>query len=644
MVPWWALPVTLALTFAVARPSGPVNPARAILTRNAGVGSVAIFSTIIAVRTIGQGREGVVDPTSTLRSLTEALVVLSLIMAPQARTPREHRVWLTVTTGVLVAAAAGAKTGGVGALLVVAWVVVLIAIAKVQTTAAYADGAVAAEVVGAPRRGRPGGFTQLDELGPVIATLVAGALVFFLLPTGLGGGDLARVLARHVQESSLVLADRETVGVDTEGFGDLSLLVRGQLPDTPLIKVPLTSPSLWRGTFFRTYTGTSWENVGESQTILDGPSAGLTPIADDPLPAGGKIRRDKVEVEPGAQGGLVWAPGVPTHLSGPAADVRKIIRGAQNVRVLSGGLLRSYTVTSVVAPLSSRRLETASGPDPVNPAWTALPVELPTEVSTLARQITSGVTSRYQKVVALEHYLREHETYTLNAPVPPAGKDAVDDFLFHTHVGFCELFASAEAVMLRTLGIPTRLVSGLAYGVQEGSQRLYTAANAHAWVEVYYPGIGWSPADPTAGVVLAPGPPTSDSLFARAFAAVASALPGGRLSLAVLGAVVLVILGWAVRSLLRGEGLLWPGRRRHAKGDLPGPVLAAYLRVTENRHGPPPRAVAETARQYLARVGGDARMDVAVLALEQELYGDGPPTDAEILAAVEALEGLLPAK
>ena len=106
MVPWWALPITLALTVAVSQPTGPVDPKRAILTRNAGVASVAVFSTIIAMRTISQGREGIVDPTSTLRSLSEALVVLSLIMAPQARTPREHRVWLTVTTGVLVAAAA----------------------------------------------------------------------------------------------------------------------------------------------------------------------------------------------------------------------------------------------------------------------------------------------------------------------------------------------------------------------------------------------------------------------------------------------------------------------------------------------------------------------------------------------------------
>jgi hypothetical protein len=642
MVPWWALPVTLALTFAVVRPSGPVNPARAVLTRNAGVGSVAVFSTIIAIRTIGQGREGIVDPTSTLRSLTEALVVLSLLMAPQARTPREHRVWLTVTTGVLVAAAAGATTAGVGVLLVAAWVVVLIAIAKVQTTAAYSDGAVAAEVVGVPRRRSTEGFTQLGELGPVVATLVSGALVFFLLPAGLGGGDLARVIARHVQESSFVLADRQDVGVDTEGFGDLSLLVRGELPDTPLLEVPLSSPPLWRGTFFRTYTGSSWENVGSFQTVVNGPSAAVPRIPDDPLPVDGTTRRDRVEIEPGAQGGLIWAPGVPTHLSGPAAEVRKVVRTAQNVRVFSSSLFTGYTVTSVVPQTSPQRLQSAKGADPVNPAWTELPSELPAEVATLAHQITAGTTNRYQEVVALEQYLRTHETYTLDAPVPPSGKDAVDDFLFHTHLGFCELFASAEAVMLRTLGVPTRVVSGLAYGQQDGSQRLYTASNAHAWVEVYYPGVGWAPADPTAGVPIAPGPSNGDSLFGRAFSAVASALPGGRLSLAVIGAIVLVIVGWVVRGLMSGDGLSLPGRRRRVKGSPPGPVLAAYLRVTEDRHGPPPRASAETARQYLARVGiANDGMEVAVLALEQELYGEAPPTDDEIGAAIAALETLV---
>ncbi|HVY10482.1 MAG TPA: transglutaminase domain-containing protein [Mycobacteriales bacterium] len=643
MVPWWALPLTLALTVAVSRPNGPVDPRRAILTRNAGVASVALFSTIIAVRTISRGREGIIDPTATLRSLSEALVVLSLIMAPQARTPREHRVWLTVTTGVLVAAAAGAKNVSTGAMLVVAWVVALIAIAKVQTTAAYANGAVSAQVVGVPRRDGPRMFRQLDQLGPVASTLIAGAIVFFLLPTGLGGGDLARALVSHVQQANLALADRQQVGVDTQGFGDLSLLVRGSLPDTPLLRVSNDAPPLWRGTFFRTYTGTSWVNPSGAPAAVDGPSAAVPKIADDPPPKGGTTRRDAVSIEPGAAGGLIWSPGVPTHLKASGNQVRKIVRGPANVRVFENPAapLTSYTVTSVVAPTGPSILEAASGDDPADAVWTALPAEVPTEVSDLAHRITAGAGNRYQQVTAIEKYLLANETYTLNAPIAPRGVDAVDDFLFRTHQGFCELFASAETVMLRTLGVPARLVSGLAYGVKEGSSRLYTEQNAHAWVEVYYPGIGWSPVDPTAGAQLADTAGSGESLFSRAFNAAASALPGGRLSLAVLGAAVLVLVGWIVRSMMGGVGLPWPGRRRLA-GTPPGPVLAAYLRVTRDRHGPPPRALAETPRQYLQRVGGETPgMGTAVLALEQELYGEGPPDDASVHTAVDALESLV---
>jgi transglutaminase-like putative cysteine protease len=486
-------------------------------------------------------------------------------------------------------------------------------------------------------------FRQLDQLGPVASTLIAGAIVFFLLPTGLGGGDLARALVSHVQQANLALADRQQVGVDTQGFGDLSLLVRGSLPDTPLLRVSNDAPPLWRGTFFRTYTGTSWVNPSGAPAAVDGPSAAVPKIADDPPPKGGTTRRDAVSIEPGAAGGLIWSPGVPTHLKASGNQVRKIVRGPANVRVFENPAapLTSYTVTSVVAPTGPSILEAASGDDPADAVWTALPAEVPTEVSDLAHRITAGAGNRYQQVTAIEKYLLANETYTLNAPIAPRGVDAVDDFLFRTHQGFCELFASAETVMLRTLGVPARLVSGLAYGVKEGSSRLYTEQNAHAWVEVYYPGIGWSPVDPTAGAQLADTAGSGESLFSRAFNAAASALPGGRLSLAVLGAAVLVLVGWIVRSMMGGVGLPWPGRRRLA-GTPPGPVLAAYLRVTRDRHGPPPRALAETPRQYLQRVGGETPgMGTAVLALEQELYGEGPPDDASVHTAVDALESLV---
>ncbi|HWC34079.1 MAG TPA: transglutaminase domain-containing protein [Mycobacteriales bacterium] len=644
MVPWWALPFTLALTVAVSQPHGPVNQLRARLSRGAGVASVTVFATIIALRSVSEGRQGLIDPTSTLRSLTEALVALSLIMAPSARTPREHRVWLTVTTGVLVAAAAGSRTFSAGALTALSWVVLLVATNRVQVTDAYANGAVPGVIVGMPSKERVSLLGRADTLIPIVATLVAGAVVFLVIPAGLGGGDLARRIARQAEQSGLSLTDRDQVGVDTQGFGDLSLLVRGSLPNTPLLRVPGNSPVLWRGTFYRVYTGTSWDNSTRGQVPLPpipGPTAAVPTIPDDPLPTHGATLTEHVDVEANAD--LIWAPGVPIGLSGEPGQVRAVVRGDDNVRVYSDPGLRmtSYTVKAVVPPTDPATLQEARGTDPAGDTWTSLPASVPDEVSALAHQVTAGAQNRYQIVTDIENYLRAHERYSLNTPVPARGEDAVDQFLFHSHVGFCELFASAEAVMLRTLGIPARVVSGLAYGVPDGSSRLYTAANAHAWVEAYYPGVGWSPSDPTAGVSLADTSTNSPSLFSRAFDALASAIPGGRLVVAVIGAALLVLIGWVVRRAVVGRRR-GGGRGRRGLPKPPGPVLAAFLRMTKSRHGPPPRAPAETPRQYLARVGGPRpEVGAAVLALEQELYGQAPPSDAETQAAIATFDALV---
>jgi hypothetical protein len=77
-------------------------------------------------------------------------------------------------------------------------------------------------------------------------------------------------------------------------------------------------------------------------------------------------------------------------------------------------------------------------------------------------------------------------------------------------------------------------------------------------------------------------------------------------------------------------------------GREPGPVLAAFLRATLHRHGPPPRAPAETARQYIYRLGPpDGGLSDALVTLEQELYGEAPPDEVSVDAAVHAFEGLV---
>jgi protein-glutamine gamma-glutamyltransferase len=633
MLPWWALPLTVGLTLVVARPQ-PQDERRAPILRNLAVTAVGLFAVLIAFRTVAAGRVGA-NPLTTLRSLTEALVVLSLIMAPASRTPREYRVWLTVTTGVLVAAAAGGHSTSSRALSTTSWIVLLLAMARVQSAALVDGGAVIAKRTAGPgTRVTVAADRPTTGAVPVVAALLAGVVVFFALPSGLGGGDLAKRVVHRVDSANQAqAATRATAGVDTYGYGALSLLIRGDLPTTPLLRVPAASPTLWRGTFFATYTGTSWV-ADDHPFTLDPGSTTVPPSTEDPVPAGATHTYTAQRL--GMPGGaLIWAPGVPERITTPTPTRNTIIRSPANVRMTAAAPLpssSSYTVTTAVATTDAARLTAAAGNDVAGTKWTQVPSELPSRVGALARDVTAGATSRFAEVSDVELYLRSHETYLLNSPVPGPGQDAVDDFLFRDHVGFCEQFASAAAVMLRTLGVPTRLVSGLAGGHQQGRTRLLTGSDAHAWIEVYYPGIGWSPSDPTAGVALAPAPPEHESAVTRIVDRITGALPGGRFALAIIALVLVVAGGTAGRGRI--------GRRRRTPTAPAririGPVLATFLRVTGRARAPAARLPNETAREYVDRVAPPGRLDDAVLVLEQECYGATPPDAAEAHRAIDA--------
>ena len=105
-------------------------------------------------------------------------------------------------------------------------------------------------------------------------------------------------------------------------------------------------------------------------------------------------------------------------------------------------------------------------------------------------------------VRAFESWIGANVVYDLDAPTPPEGVDAVDDFLFSSRRGFCEQIASALAVMLRTQGVPARLATGYLPGERDRLSGVWKvrASDAHAWVEVWFPESGWQAFDPTAEV------------------------------------------------------------------------------------------------------------------------------------------------
>lgn len=125
---------------------------------------------------------------------------------------------------------------------------------------------------------------------------------------------------------------------------------------------------------------------------------------------------------------------------------------------------------------------------------------IPSSVADLAKQITSSKHTRYEKVQALEEYLSANYRYTLSPGYPPEGKDFVEYFLFDAKKGYCSYYASAMTVMARSLGIPARYVEGYVLPATCDNSGIYRVTNdlSHAWVEVFFEGLGWIQFEPTA--------------------------------------------------------------------------------------------------------------------------------------------------
>jgi transglutaminase-like putative cysteine protease len=137
--------------------------------------------------------------------------------------------------------------------------------------------------------------------------------------------------------------------------------------------------------------------------------------------------------------------------------------------------------------------------------YTQLPDTLPDRVRQLAQEITEDENNRYDKARAIVDYFKENPYVydTIDVAVPGDNDDYVDQFLFETKRGYCDNYSTSMVVMLRTLNIPSRWVKGYTAGQYretiDGDLQVYeiTNNNAHSWVEVYFPGIGWVPFEPT---------------------------------------------------------------------------------------------------------------------------------------------------
>ncbi|MCY4365677.1 MAG: DUF4129 domain-containing protein [Chloroflexi bacterium] len=162
----------------------------------------------------------------------------------------------------------------------------------------------------------------------------------------------------------------------------------------------------------------------------------------------------------------------------------------------------TYEVTSSVSLATAEDLRLA-GLD--YPTWaldkyTALPPELPQRVRDLGRELAAEADTPYDKAKAIEAHLKTLP-YSLSIQPPPYDADGVDYFLFEQKTGYSEYFASAMTVLLRTQGIPARMVTGYTVGNQVPDHEVYvvTDSHSHGWVEVFFPRYGWISFEPTPG-------------------------------------------------------------------------------------------------------------------------------------------------
>lgn len=146
-------------------------------------------------------------------------------------------------------------------------------------------------------------------------------------------------------------------------------------------------------------------------------------------------------------------------------------------------------------------------------SYLVLPEETSEQLKQLARDVSVAYADPYAKAVALEEHMRTSYQYTLSTIGKQPTRDAIEEFLFATGAGHCELFASSHVLMLRSVGIPARLATGYAatrYNPMTGYYEV-RRLDGHAWVEAYFEGKGWVSFEPTPGYEL---PETAESNMA----------------------------------------------------------------------------------------------------------------------------------
>jgi transglutaminase-like putative cysteine protease len=347
-----------------------------------------------------------------------------------------------------------------------------------------------ADPVGAVPNGRMA--HGLLAIAPALmAMILAGSfLIFFFLP---------RVSSRYLS------AYTPTSDVST-GFTDRVQLGRiGEIQQSHTVVMHIQIENdlqgaydlKWRGVALSSFDGREWTNSYGQTPLhpgLDG-SYRLAPLRSGSR-AAGRLIRYRVVMEPLGTNVFFLAES-PLRLAGNFRGIA-IDAGGAVYDVDSDHPVNQYEAESQLPEINVEDLRLAANTVPTEiDRYLVLP-PLDDRVAKLAEDITASAPSNYEKAAAVETYLSTHFGYTLELP-RNFTQDPIANFLFERKKGHCEYFASTMAVMLRSLHIPSRIITGFRGGEYNDltGQYVVRASDAHSWVEAYFPGSGWISFDPT---------------------------------------------------------------------------------------------------------------------------------------------------
>lgn len=255
----------------------------------------------------------------------------------------------------------------------------------------------------------------------------------------------------------------------------------------------------WRGIALAGFTGRTWYQAVSRLTELR-PSPSHTfvlppPAAKPPMPH--RVLRYRVLLS-GVSTDVLFAAGRPLELTGPFDFVNLDASGSLHGVRRGDGPVQYSVISEEDSPQATLlRRDARSAPQEISSRDLQLP-KLDPRIGELARRITSSDSNNYDRSLDIERYLQRNFRYTLN-PRNINRADPIGSFLFTAKEGYCSYFAAAMAIMLRTLGVPARVVNGFQTGEYNpvGRDFVVRARDAHSWVEVYFAGYGWVTFDPT---------------------------------------------------------------------------------------------------------------------------------------------------